>query len=37
MNTFIHIIWKENTKYRAFSDLISEHFDGDWTRGGAIF
>ena len=20
MNTFIHIIWKENTKYRVFSD-----------------
>ena len=21
MNTFIHVIWKENTKYRVFSDL----------------
>ena len=27
MNTFIHVIWKENTKYRVFSDLHRIYVD----------
>ena len=27
MNTFIHIIWKKNTKYRVFSDLHRIYVD----------
>ena len=32
MNTFIHIIWKENTKYRIFSDLHRIYVDKIFRR-----
>ena len=32
MNTFIHIIWKENTKYRVFSDLHHIYVDKIFRR-----
>ena len=32
MNTFIHIIWKENTKYRVFSDLHRIYVDKIFRR-----
>ena len=32
MNAFIHIIWKENTKYRVFSDLHCIYIDKIFRR-----
>ena len=32
INTFIHIIWKENTKYRVFSDLHHIYVDKIFRR-----
>ena len=32
INTFIHIIWKENTKYRVFSDLHRIYVDKIFRR-----
>ena len=32
INTFIHIIWKQNTKYRVFSDLHRIYVDKIFRR-----